>query len=413
MKTNSRSLICTAALLFGALSQYAICQGPIPAPRGQDRPRVIVLTDIGNEPDDSMSMVRFLLYSNDYDVEGLIATTSNWLKDKVNPQLIEERVQAYGQVLPNLRAQAEGYPDMKALQSVIRSGPAEYGMLAVGKGKNTDASRLIIQSVDKPDPRPVWVVIWGGANVLAQALWSVEHTRSAAAVDKFVSKLRVYSISDQDDAGPWARAEFPKLWWIASIHAFNEYGLATWTGINMPIPTPDSDMSRQAWLDANVRKGPLGSLYPKILYGMEGDTPSFLNLIPNGLGFADHPDWGGWGGRYGKLSDALGLWTDTRDTIRTSDDTSVTSNQATIWRWRKAYQNDLAGRIKWSISPTFREANHNPELILNGISGRAPVFINACAGENVHLSAAGSSDPDGDHLTYHWWHYRKRGKFPS
>jgi hypothetical protein len=225
-------------------------------------------------------------------------------------------------------------------------------------------------------------------------------------VEEFVSKLRVYSISDQDDAGPWARAEFPKLFWIASIHAFGEYKLAAWTGINMPIPTSASDMTQQPWLDAHVRKGPLGSLYPKIAFGMEGDTPSFLNLIPNGLVSPEHPDWGGWGGRYGQVSQSLGLWADVIDTVPVPNGKPVASNQATIWRWRSAYQNDLAARIAWSISPTFREANHNPELVLNGVPGWNPVVISVCPKDTIHLSASGSGDPDGDHLTYHWWHYR-------
>jgi hypothetical protein len=49
--------------------------------QSNDRHRVIVLTDIENEPDDAQSMVRFLLYSNHYDVEGLIATTSQHLRN--------------------------------------------------------------------------------------------------------------------------------------------------------------------------------------------------------------------------------------------------------------------------------------------------------------------------------------------
>src|SRR3954451_24417343 len=69
--------------------------------RPQERPRVLVLTDIGNEPDDSQSMVRFLLYSNEFDVEGLVATTSTHLKERVNPRMIAERVEAYGQVRDN------------------------------------------------------------------------------------------------------------------------------------------------------------------------------------------------------------------------------------------------------------------------------------------------------------------------
>src|SRR5579883_2024950 len=125
--------------------------------------RVMVLTDIGNEPDDSESMVRLLLYANELDVEGLLAVTSTWQRAVVHPELIEERVRAYGEVLPNLRAHASGYPDMESLLKVIRAGRPEYGMNGVGPGKDTEASRLLIAAADRPDPRPLWLTLWGGS----------------------------------------------------------------------------------------------------------------------------------------------------------------------------------------------------------------------------------------------------------
>jgi hypothetical protein len=50
-----------------------------------EKTRVVVMTDIANEPDDQMSMVRFLVYSNQYDIEGLIASTSTWMRNKSVP----------------------------------------------------------------------------------------------------------------------------------------------------------------------------------------------------------------------------------------------------------------------------------------------------------------------------------------
>ena len=60
-----------------------------------EKQRVIVMTDIANEPDDQMSMVRFLVYANQFDVEGLIATSSTWMKNKVRPDVIRMLVDAY------------------------------------------------------------------------------------------------------------------------------------------------------------------------------------------------------------------------------------------------------------------------------------------------------------------------------
>jgi uncharacterized membrane protein len=41
-----------------------------------DKPRLIVLTDIGGDPDDQQSMVRLMVYANEFDIEGLIASAS-------------------------------------------------------------------------------------------------------------------------------------------------------------------------------------------------------------------------------------------------------------------------------------------------------------------------------------------------
>jgi len=38
-------------------------------------PRVAIISDIGNEPDDQMSLTRLLMYSKQLDVEALVAST--------------------------------------------------------------------------------------------------------------------------------------------------------------------------------------------------------------------------------------------------------------------------------------------------------------------------------------------------
>ncbi|MGE3693231.1 MAG: nucleoside hydrolase-like domain-containing protein [Novosphingobium sp.] len=396
-----------AVLAVGSLALPEVAAAA-PARAADTRSRLIVLTDIGNEPDDSESMVRLLLYSNDIDIEGLIATTSRHLPRDPRPELIEQRISAYAQVLSNLRKHDARYPDAVLLQRRLRSGSPVYGMTGVGRGKDTSASRLIIEAVDKPDPRPVWIAAWGGAADLAQALWTVRSTRSPREIARFVAKLRVYSISDQDDAGSWARAYFPNLFWVTSIHGFTRYQHGTWLGISASLPGSDSSVVSKPWLDANIRdKGSLGAMYPAPAYIMEGDTPSFLNLIPNGLSIPERPDWGGWGGRYEKVSETLGLWATSSDSVRGIDDKFYTTAQATIWRWRQAFQNDFAARIQWSVTDDFKQANHAPQPELNGSAGIMPLQINGCPGQPITLSARGSSDPDGDQLTFHWSWYRE------
>jgi hypothetical protein len=386
--------------------------------------RVFVLTDIENEPDDAMSMVRFLVYANQFDIEGLAATTSIHQSNKVAKWRIEEIVNAYSKVRDNLEKHEPGFPSGEFVRSVITEGLPEYGMQAVGKGKDSPASELLIRSVDKNDPRPLWVPVWGGPNVLAQALWKVKETRSAEEVKKFVSRLRVYTISDQDDSGPWIRKEFPELFYIVSPGFSNggAYHHATWSGISgdyfhARCAGADFTVVSNEWLDQNIRKkGPLGAEYPRWEYLMEGDTPSFLNLISNGLSNPEHPDWGGWGGRYELYTpriqkwylypESRPIWTDAIDEVLGTDSRWHTGNHETIWRWREAYQNDFAARMDWTILPK-EKANHPP---VPKIAGEKQ--LSAKPGERIELNASGSNDPDGDALSYEWFCYSEAGTFP-
>jgi hypothetical protein len=406
MKRLAPALLALAAPGLPAMAATA----PM-AQAASAKPRVIVLTDVGSDPDDMESMVRFLLYTNEFAVEALVPSTSRHLKDSVHPEQILKRIDAYEAVLPNLRAHAKGWPSAADLRARVRPGRPEYGMAGVGAGKDTEGSRSIVAALDSPDPRPVWICVWGGAVDLAQALWSLRETRPPEDVARLAAKLRVYSISDQDNAGPWVRRQFPDVFWIVSLTAHRHYNLSTWGGISGDrmyyFDGPDFTTVSKEWLRENVQIGPLGALYPNYEFIMEGDTPSFLYLVSNGLGDPEHPDYGSWGGRYGKVSEWDGIWTDTSDLVTGTDGKPRQTNKATIWRWREAFQNDFAARIQWTVQSAFKGANHAPQLVLNGRHGTAPVEIAASPGETVRLSASGSRDPDGDGVDYSWWQYRE------
>ncbi len=394
------------------LAFVGVFDDPIP----NSKPRVIVLTDITNEPDDQQSLVRFLVYSNEYDVEGLIATTSTWLRDKTSSKNIRLCVDAYGKVLPQLAKHATGFPSAKFLQDRIKDGLVKYGMTGVGEGNDSEGSRHIIKVVDADDPRPIWVTAWGGTNCLAQALWRIKEDRSEVEVEKFVAKLRVYAISDQDDSGEWLRRTFPKLFYVVSPsgQSFKDYYRATWTGISGDVffmngPGYHKELVSNDWLKQNIREnhGPLGELYPPIEYMMEGDTPSFFSLINNGLGSHVSPGYGGWGGRYEFRKVAAGngpIWTDGRDAVTLPGGKTYASGQATIWRWRVAYQHDFAARMDWTVKDPS-ETNHNPVVVVEGDKTKKVLHRNVSAGQQVTLSAEGTSDPDGNKLTYRWFHY--------
>ncbi len=396
----------------------------LPGVDAEARERVIVLTDIENEPDDTQSMVRFLLYSNRWDVEGLVATTSVHQRDKTSSASIRELVSAYGTVRDNLLKHEPGFPSETYLKSIIRDGRPAFGMAAVGQAMDSPGSELIIEAVDRDDPRPVWVIVWGGPNCLAQALWKVRATRSQEDVDRFVARLRVYTISDQDDSGPWLRKTFPALFYIASpgYHAAGAYHHSTWSAISGDnfhgrFAGADFSIVDNPWLDKNIRaKGPLGALYPITKFLMEGDTPSFLYLIDNGLGDPEHPDWGSWGGRYEYYTPRMRkwliepetrpFWTDAEDEAKGVDGRWHSGNKVTVWRWREAYQHDFAARLDWTIRP-FAEANHPPVARLNH-----PERLKAKAGERVRLDARGSNDPDGNALAYEWIYYPEPSTVP-
>ena len=389
----------------------------------EPKTRILILTDIENEPDDAQSMVRFLTYANQFEIEGLVATTSIHQQDETAAWRIREIVEAYGRVQANLLLHEPGYPSADFLHSVIREGRPDYGMKAVGDGMDSAGSELLIKAADRDDPRPLWVTVWGGPNVLAQALWKVQATRSPEELAEFVAKLRVYTISDQDDSGPWIRKTFPDLFYIASpgIHAGGAYHYATWSGISgdsfhARFTGADFSLVNNTWLDLNIRrKGPLGAQYPHTEYLMEGDTPSFLGLVQNGLNTHEHPNWGGWGGRYERYTPRLQkwfqepeirpLWTNAVDEVLGHDGNWHSSNHATIWRWRSAYQNDFAARMDWTIK-SYADANHPPLVKLDH-----PANLTAKKGDVIKLSAKGTSDPDGDALSYEWFYYGEAGTF--
>lgn len=386
------------------------------------KPRLFVLTDIANEPDDEESMVRLLVYANEFDLEGLVATTSTHLRNRTRVDLIHRQLDAYAQVRPNLLKHASGFPTTESLRAVAAAGQPAYGMASVGEGKRTAGSRLLLAAADKADERPLWVGVWGGANTLAQALFDARNERSAADLDRLVAKLRVYTISDQDDAGPWLRREFPKLFYIVSPGG--NYGRATWSGIAgcrhyKNGPGHKFHLVDNPWLEENVIKnhGPLGALYPRVAYIMEGDTPSFLGLINNGLGWHISPAYGGWGGRYvlhQPDGETRPIWTnnqDSRDTVTADNGQTECTDMATIWRWREHFQHDFAARMDWCVTDDFKKANHNPIAVLNGDATKRVLEMTAKPGETVTLSTAGSRDPDGHGLTTSWFVYREAGSF--
>ena len=382
------------------------------------KPRVFIVSDISNEPDDAESLVRYLLYSNEFDTRGLVACTSTWMKRLVHPEDMEKIVQAYSLVVDNLNAHVHShnqYSPGEYFLKMIKTGPALYGKEALETGVPlSDGAKMLIDRLDESDA-PLWVLCWGGTNVLAQALQHIHKDRSAAEGVALRSKIRVYAISDQDDTGLWIRLTFPDIFYINSVHGWNQYGLAAWTGISgekyygFDQGGPDFTKVSKEWLKEHVQIGPLGSVYPNYLFIPEGDTPTFLYLIQNGLGSPEHPEWGSWGGRYLRtdVAEAGKHYSDAVDRVVGISGQKYMSNHATIWRWRDAYQNDFAARIQWTLHGNISRANHAPVVVVNESTvGPEPLMLEAEAGTEITLNASQSYDPDGDELKFSWSHYR-------
>ena len=316
------------------------------------RPRLAILTDIGGDPDDQQSMIRLLVYSNEFEIEALIASASGTpgeLKTTVTrPDLILEIINAYERVLPNLRKHAKGWPGADALRRRVKSGNPNRGLPYIGEAHDSEGSREIIRLVDAGTKvHPLNLAIWGGQTDLAQALFRVRKNRGAEGLASFVSKLRVYDIADQDGIAAWLRDEFSGLYYILNKAPKGaDKRCATFRGMYL---TGDESLTSRRWVEENVRsKGPLGALYPTKTWTApnahsclkEGDTPSWFFFLPLGGNDPNDPGKPGWGGAFHRSND--GWFYDAEITDDFDPRTSVS-------RFRPAYQSDFAKRMSWCV----------------------------------------------------------------
>lgn len=381
------------------------------------KPRIVVLTDIapGNvEPDDMESMVRLLAYADVLEIEAII-TSTGWNCDPYPDgwaDSLQRVIDAYEQDVPNLmkrsnqkgflplekemEKQAMGYWVSPAyLRSRAVMGSRRSGIAVVGEGNESEGSDLIIKLADEKDPRPIWVCVWGGANTLAQAIWQVKHQRTDEELKAFLHKLRVYTITDQDmpysqrknyaySSHQWMRKEFADdlmfLWDESAWLTQCELGSKNWSEYASKVQG----------------MGHLGSVYPKYKYGVEGDTPSFLYVIPNGLHDTESPSQAGWGGCF-----VRGLCADGMTTAWTNwQEPQKGISRHYEERFYKDVFNDFIARMEWACKGV---GNRNPVVIVNGKKGTEPIRLKQKSGQDVTLYASRSFDPDGHNLSFHWW----------
>lgn len=397
----------------------------------KEKPRVIVLSD--GEIDDECSMVRCLLYANDWDIEGIVTTSSQyhwhghkWAGDDwMNPYL-----EAYEKVYPNLIQHDKDYPTPAYLRQRTVLGNVE---LEGEMDKVTAGSQLIVKVLlDKSDSRPVWMQAWGGTNTLARALKTIEQEHPER-MEEVAKKMRFFFIWEQDSTyQAYIKPHWGKYEILTIISDQFEAIAYRWKNTQ---PKEMHQYYEADWMKKYILEnhGPLCSLYKAHKKGdagfvdgdfrSEGDSPAFMHEIITGLRNLDHPGWGGWGGRYVLVRNNTwldpvpdknykypeGRWYGSNGWGRVSSKKGNTAETDSnhrayfkpIWRWTPAFQNDFAARADWCVK-SFAAANHPPVVQL-----KTDLDITAKPGDKINLSAKGTTDPDADKLNFYWWQYEE------
>lgn len=382
------------------------------------KPRLVVLTDIGDsavEPDDNESAVRLMSYADRFEIEAICCTVgwncdpypAEWSEYLFNVfdgyevdvhNLMKRSGQEGFLPLEQERGrQALGYwPSVEYIRSRAMLGSSRAGIGVIGEGNDSPGSDMLIKLADEDDDRPIYVCAWGSGNTLSQAIWRVQQTRTPEEVKAFVRKFRLYTITDQDmvygmrnnraySSHMWLRREFADdlilVWDECAWLNQNNLGVAGWALYQEHVQG-HGKMGREA--------------YPDYLWGVEGDTPSFLNAMPNGLNDPDDPTQVGWGGvhEFAVSPDReTYAWTNYWEPLRSI-------SNAYEHKFYPDEFNDFAARMQWADEGV---GNHNPVVVIDGTAGPAPVRMTVPVGRRVRFDASGTWDPDGDNLTFYWW----------
>ena len=385
--------------------------------------RTIITTD--GEIDDNCSMIRYLLYANEFILEGIVASASMFhytakegetFKDKTYNQAI---IDAYAKVYDNLCEHADGYPTPEYLTSINVNGnissPSEMDT-------DTEGSKLIKSCILDDQEGSLYLQVWGGTNTVAAALRSIEEGYKNTdeweeIYSKVCSKVFIFLDLDQDSTlNDYILPNWPGVKVIAS---YNQFGAFAY-GWNDHAPVEYTRTFTHTWMEENIYgKGPLADLYQKLTtseeaasyytlgfftgwapgnFLSEGDSINYLYILDVGLRQSEHPSYGGWGGRFAAIKQEVfgnatsmlsNLYHDTRD------DGNI---YKPLYRWFEAIQNDFAARMSW-CTESMEDANHAPV-----VSVAEGVDFSGAPGDTVTFTAS-ATDPNGDTVSISFWQY--------
>lgn len=400
--------------------------------------RIIVTTD--PELDDLNSMLRLLLYSNEIDIAALVYSASRFhhrgdpsrgvLPNRWPPTghrlHIDEAVDAYAAVHDNLVRHDPRYPAPVELRRIIATGNVDE----VGDMREpTPGSELVKQVLLGDAPGRVFAQAWGGTNTIARALKSIEEEYRATGqwdeiYTRIVGRTVITSFAEQDDTfAGYIRPQWPDLdFWDVATTA---WGYFAWD----IVPDDAREYLTAEWMHDNVStQGAMGRAYrvwgdgkqmaagfdPEDYFGVpdatasdlvshgyalwaplrakgawisEGDTSNFAMHINNGLRNAEHPAFGGWGGRREPDPDHPHRWSSAGLVPWQPGAPVVDAGE--VGQWFGAYQRDLAARLQWSVTSDVADANHPPRI-------SAPQLDHSVTpGQRVEIPFT-VTDPDGD-----------------
>lgn len=421
--------------------------------------RTIVTTD--GEIDDVDTFIRYLMYTNEFETEGLIYSSSMWhwkgdgkgtkftsememtrniygedLTDLRWPGTtwMEELLAEYKKVHPNLLLHDKNYPSAEELLALVKTGNIDFeGEMDT----RTEGSEWIAQKLLDDDPREIFLQAWGGTNTIARALKSIEEDHSKtdnweAIKEKVSKKAIIYTIMDQDATykkyiGPnWPEVRvfynanqfwcFAYPWKRVVPKSQQPYLEGSFMGaniINNHGPLFEKyysygDGQKQAG-DPNHFEGDISKIintgrgdFSKYDFISEGDSPAFLHLVDVGLDNYQDPSRGGWSGRFVQSPENPYRYEDGEAAADLNPETGEMDTSYPQTRWIKAMQLDFAARADWCVQ-SFAGANHAPEIKV----AEGSTITSGPEGKTT-LTVSGD-DPDGHPVYFKVWAYEEAG----